>query len=444
VASASTDCRSDYRAAWRGLRAALTGLLLLLCWAGLATAHPMPESRVWIDTTPAGMNLTLQLPLNRLEYGFGKPLSEQPHTVLAQYGDALASYLLLHVGARSDGVGWQVLRPHLKVVGPDVTAELEAVFELRAPPGANPRSPTLLYDVITHEVRTHRVQVFLRNDWRGGFASQPPLPLGELDYGHNSLAIPLGQAQAGSSVRTLFLDGAEHIAEGTDHLLFLLLLLIVAPLTVQSRHWSTLRPVKQALRHTALVITSFTLGHTVTLVLGSTGMLAVPGQPVEVAVALTIAIAAVHAWRPLFALAEAWMALGFGLIHGMAFSASLTGAGLSVWQHGQALLAFNLGIEAMQLLALLVVMTPLLMVGRMQAGWYGWLRRGASVLASALALAWIAERLEFISPETLPWLDQAGPMLLLVPGALWLAALLCCGLHCLRQDTVASAAPPSA
>lgn len=418
MASASINC-------WRLLRAALNGLLFL-CWAGLAMAHPMPESRVWIDTTSAGLHLTLQLPLNRLEYGFGQPLAEQPDKVLAQHGDALASYLLQHVGARSDGIGWQVLRPRLRVVGPAASAELEAVFELLAPPAADPRTPTLLYDVITHEVRTHRVQVFLRNDWRGGFAGQPPLPLGELNYGHNSLAIPLDQAHAGSSIRTLFLVGAQHIAEGTDHLLFLLLLLMVAPLTARARNWSTPRPVKQALRHTALVITSFTVGHTMTLVLGSTGVLAVPEQPVEVAVALTIAIAAVHAWRPLFASAETWMALGFGLIHGMAFSASLSGAGLSPWQHGQALLAFNLGIEAMQLLALLAVMPPLLMLGRLQSGLYPWLRRGASLLAGGLALAWIAERIGLLSPDTLPWLDQAGPALLLIPGLLWLAALLCC------------------
>jgi hypothetical protein len=289
------------------------------------------------------------------------------------------------------------------------------------------------------------VQAFLRNDWRGGFAGQPPLPLGELNYGHNSLAIPLGQAHPGSSIRTLFLGGAQHIAEGTDHLLFLLfmlLLLMVAPLTARARNWCTPQPVKQALRHTALVITSFTAGHTVTLVLGSTGMLAEPQQPAEVAVALTIAIAAALAWRPLFASAETRMALGFGLIHGMAFPASLSGAGLSAWQHAQALLAFNLGIEAMQLLALLAVMPPLLLSGRMQPGIYRWLRRRASFLARALALAWIAERLEWLPPGALPWLDQAGPALLLVPGLLWLAALLCCARRYVHPVRARAVAPP--
>ncbi|MRW94563.1 HupE/UreJ family protein [Duganella sp. FT80W] len=400
---------------------------LLWCWAGLALAHPMPETRVWIDTTPAGMNLTLQLPLNRLEFAFGQPLSEQPAQVLPRYADALSAYLLQHVGARSDGIGWQVLRPTLKVVGNDSSAELEAVFELHAPTDADVRSPTLLYDVINHEVRTHRALVFLRNDWHGGYAGQPPLLLGELRYGQNTLPITLQAAPAFASVRALLWGGAEHIAEGTDHLLFLLMLLLVAPLAAQGKRWSTLRPLKPALRHTALVITCFTIGHTITLVLGSTGLLVVPSQPVEVAVAVTIAIAALHAWRPLFANAEAWMALAFGLIHGMAFSASLSGAGLTIAQHAQALLAFNIGIELAQLAGLLIVLPPLLMLGHLRGELYGWLRRLLSVAAAVLALAWVSARAGLGEFEALSWLDEAGAVALIVPGIFWLLALLCYG-----------------
>ena len=55
-------------------------------WAMSALAHPMPESLVWIDTMPGGMQLTAQLPLNRLEFAFGKPLTEEPETVLARHG----------------------------------------------------------------------------------------------------------------------------------------------------------------------------------------------------------------------------------------------------------------------------------------------------------------------------------------------------------------------
>ncbi|MHA6833692.1 HupE/UreJ family protein [Ralstonia pseudosolanacearum] len=407
----------------RVLRAVWIGLIGML-WAVLAVAHPMPESRVWIDTTPSGLKLTLQLPLNRLEYGFGQPLADLPGTVLARHSEALSRYLLRHVAVRSYGRSWQASPPQLTVVGTDASAELEAVMELRAPDDASRRAPALVYDAITHEVRTHRVQVFLRSDWAGGFANQPPLLLGELSHGHDRLPVPLEPARTGASVLRLLQEGSLHIAEGTDHLLFLLMLLVVAPLAASGHRWSRVRPVRQALRHTALVVTAFTVGHTITLVLGNLGLVSVPARPVEVAVAATIAVAAWHAWRPLFARAEVWMALGFGCIHGMAFSASLSGAGLTPWQHAQALLAFNLGIEAMQLAAVVVIMPPLLVLVRTQPARSATLRRGVSAIVGALALAWLIERLGLASLGALSSIADGWPVLALVPGLLWLAALV--------------------
>jgi hypothetical protein len=380
---------------WRPVRAALTGWLCIAWMAG-ASAHPMPESRVWIDTTPGGLRLTLQMQLIPLESAFGQPLADYSSTVLAQHGEALSRYLLQHVGARSGNVGWQALRPQLAVQGDNAAAELEAVMELRAPPGADPRSPTLLFDAITHEVRTHRVQVFLRNDWAGGMAGQPPLLLGELDFAHNRLPLVLDAPRSSASIVRLLQAGAWHIAEGTDHLLFLFLLLLVAPLQAQPRCWGRAVAVRPALRQIVGVVTAFTVGHSLTLVLGSSGLLVVPSQPVEVAVAATIAIAAVHAWRPLFLRGDALLALGLGLIHGLAFSASLSGAGLTPWQHAQALLAFNLGIELMQL-ALLALLLPLLLaLAQRQPGIYHHMRRVASVLALLMAVWWMAERLEWL------------------------------------------------
>ncbi|MEK8029233.1 HupE/UreJ family protein [Ideonella sp. DXS29W] len=368
---------------------------LALClgvWSVWAGAHPMPESQVWIDTTPGGLRLTLQLPLNRLEYGFGQPLADEPDQALPRHGDALARYLAQHVIARSGTQVWQAARPSLQVLGHDASAELHAVIELQAPPGADPRTPTLDIDAVIHEVRTHRVQVFLRNDWSGGRAGEAPLLLGELTHGHASLPLNLAPATAGASALRLFKAGAWHIAEGTDHLLFLLLLVIVAPASAASGRWLAPRQDGRAVRQLAWVATAFTIGHSVTLALGSTGVLALPSQPVEIAVAVTIAVAAWHAWRPLVVDGELVMALGFGLIHGLAFSASLSGAGLTAWQHAQALLAFNLGIEAMQLALLLVVAPVLLAWCRKSATGYDRLRQIVAAGGGLMAIWWVIER----------------------------------------------------
>lgn len=409
----------------------LVSTLLLCC--SLARAHPMPESLVWIDTTPAGLQITAQLPLSRLGFVFGQDAFGQ-QTVLARDGAALSSYLLQHIGVRSGAASWQVLAPRLAITGSGPAAELEAVFDVRAPPGeaGRARRPELVYDIINHEVRTHRALVFLRNDWQGGFAGQAPLLLGELRYGHNTVPIVLAQS-IGSSVVRLFVEGVNHIAEGTDHLVFLLMLVLAAPLLAEGRRWAGLRPRGDALRHIAWVITAFTAGHTLTLVAGSTGWMTVPAPVVEVAVAATIALAALHAWRPLFAKAEVWMAAGFGLVHGMAFSSSLSGAGLSPWQHALALLAFNLGIETMQLLAVALVLPPLLALGRAWPVRLAQLRGVLAAMAGALSVMWIVQRLGDVGIG-MPDAGSSAPML--VMAVLWLVFLAALGVAQWRDRMV--------
>jgi hypothetical protein len=213
-----------------------------------------------------------------------------------------------------------------------------------------------------------------------------------------------------------------HIAQGTDHLLFLLMLVIVAPLGARAGRWEAVRPVRSAIRRLALVVTAFTVGHSLTLALGSAGVLSLPSRPVEIAVAASIAFAAVHAFRPLFAAGEVVMALGFGLVHGFAFSASLSGAGLTAWQHAQALLAFNLGIELMQLAVLMAVMPALLVLCRASPALYATLRRFAAAAAVALAVRWVVERAGAGPVAALAWIDDAV-VLALILALLWIAAL---------------------
>lgn len=413
------------RVKWHHLAAGLLLMWLAIGWTAPAAAHPMPESLVWIDTTSSGMKLTAQLPLNRLEFGFGKALNDEPDTILNKYGNELASYLLQHVGVRSERGSWQVLRPQLQIVNIGGSAELQAAFTLHSPPGEIFRKPELLYDVITHEVRTHRVQVYLRNDWEAGFVGKAPVLLGELSHGNNTLSIPLESRRTAAGIISLFREGIAHIAEGTDHLLFLLMLLLVAPLTARTGRWSSMRTSKQTVKHTTWIITAFTVGHTTTLVLGSIGLIALPGQSVEVAVAATIAAAGLHAWRPLFAGAESLMALSFGLIHGLAFSASLSGIGLTPWQHVHALFAFNLGIEAMQLIALAAVLPPLLILGTSRPAWYAHFRTSLASLAGLLAAVWMLDRTGMIDIGEIRWLGDGGAIPITLVILLWVVALGC-------------------
>ncbi|MGV6803127.1 MAG: HupE/UreJ family protein [Ruegeria sp.] len=193
---------------------------------------------------------------------------------------------------------------------------------------------------------------------------------------------------ATSAASTFFIEGIRHILEGPDHVLFVLCMIIGA----LNLHSLLAR------------VTGFTLGHTVTLILGFFGF-APSGAwfipTVELAIALSIIYAAMMAVRPpekghrdlkAFAITS-----GIGLLHGFGFSFMLHQIlrvdAPNVWH---SLLAFNIGVEAGQLMIVLVVW-PLVLFLRKQPGriWVG-SRAAVAACASLIAMVWVVERAEVL------------------------------------------------
>ncbi len=189
----------------------------------------------------------------------------------------------------------------------------------------------------------------------------------------------------------LFALGMRHIAAGPDHLVFLLLLLLTAPRQAVAGRWRTVRPPGAALRHVAFTISAFTAGHSLTLALTALGAVALPMQLVEILIALSILVTASHCLRPLFAGREAALAAMFGLVHGLAFGATLDRLGQGMWDPLAGIFSFNLGIEAMQVLAIAAVLPSLLLLSGSRA--FPWLRMAGAVCAMMAAMAWLLERL---------------------------------------------------
>jgi HupE / UreJ protein len=143
--------------------------------------------------------------------------------------------------------------------------------------------------------------------------------------------------------------GFHHVLEGVDHLLFLIAVLLPAPLIAAAGRWRRgTGPVSTA-KAVLRVVTAFTLGHSITLIAAAVGWITVPSRPVEVLIAASVGVAAVHAVRPLAARGEAILATGFGLVHGLAFAGVLSDLGIDGTTSLLSLLAFNVGIELAQL-----------------------------------------------------------------------------------------------
>jgi hypothetical protein len=184
--------------------------------------------------------------------------------------------------------------------------------------------------------------------------------------------------------------GIHHTSSGSDHLLFLLMLLIPAPLMTAPRRWAGRRGTGEASWRVVHVVTAFAIGHSITLALGALGWIHPPERLVEAGIALSVLVSAVHAIRPLLGRGEVIIAGGFGLLHGLSFAALLGNLDLSRGQLVSTLLGFNLGIELTQLVVVALVMPSLILISRTSA--YPALRLTLASVGVVLSASWFAER----------------------------------------------------
>jgi hypothetical protein len=365
--------------------AAVSKRLLAACmlvWAVVARAHPSPQSEVLLESRQDSIHAELVLPLDELKLAI--PLDGLSDAVLAQY---LAAHIrpLAPDGrawlVRLDRVRWQ--REPQRASQP---ADLLASMTLRPPPGAPLDRFTFGDDAIAHQVPSHLTVVAMRTA-----PDAPSRLLGTLHYGQRSVEVQGADPRWWAGCADLFQLGMQHIAEGTDHLLFLLTLLLPAALLVKDGRWHGYGGRRHLLACLLKVVTAFTLGHSVTLLLGAFGTVQVPEQPVEFAIALSILFSAAHAWRPLFPRREAWVACGFGLVHGLAFASAIRELQLNGARLAAGVLAFNLGIEAMQ--GLVIALAAPLLLWVVRRPFYPRVRQAAALLAAAMAVLWMAQRM---------------------------------------------------
>ena len=157
------------------------------------------------------------------------------------------------------------------------------------------------------------------------------------------------------TARTYFLLGMEHILEGVDHLLFVLALLLLIP----------------SIRMLVGTVTAFTVAHSITLAFAAFGWSSAPQPPVEALIALSIVIVAAEIinrerGRRDISIRYPWLiAFAFGLLHGFGFGGALREIGLPQKDVPMALLSFNLGVEAGQLLFIFVVLITIALIRKL-------------------------------------------------------------------------------
>jgi hypothetical protein len=189
----------------------------------------------------------------------------------------------------------------------------------------------------------------------------------------------------------MFSLGMRQMRQGVNHLFFLFTLLLPAMLVTNRKQWGQFGGVGYSLVRIFKIVIAFTAGYSITLLMGATGLFLLPGRPIEVLIALSILISAMHAYRPIFPDKEIYIAAGFGLIHGMAFAETLVNLNLDTGRMALSILGFNLGIGMMQLFIIAIVMPWLIILSRIS--FYNGVRITGAATAALASISWMVERI---------------------------------------------------
>jgi hypothetical protein len=410
----------------------LLGLLLALLIAAPAAAHLTPNSEVQLDFGQHEALADVIIPLGEYGYATGNPIDHSTAS-LVRAKQFLASHIRFTTPA---GRPWAMAIENLDFVQIAGPPDLHAIVRLTPPPGDGGRKLNIVWNAVIDTVPSHFVLFVARSDFSSGKLNEDREVLGALQGSRRVLAIDRGDGRVTKGLVAAVSLGMAHIAEGHDHLMFLIVLLLPAPLLAAGRRWGEPRAPREAIRKLAWIVSAFTAGHSVTLIGSAFFGWQLPAPPVEIGIAISILISAIHAWRPIFPGREPIVAGLFGLVHGLAFATVVARFGLGIAEKAASIFGFNVGIEIVQLLVVLAIMPALILLSRTRL--YTPFRDAGAAFAAIAASAWIFERVSGQPNPVAETIDAALGHTLWVVAALVVVTVIALGLK--RRRGVPAAA----
>ena len=328
--------------------------LLLISIAATVQAHPVPFSYIDVRIDSAAIDVTVVAHT----FDFANDLKVQPPErllepdVLKAHGGAIAQMLRDRLNIAADGEALRNLAWSAPEAIPDrQSIRMRASYAVMGPIGRIDVGTVMFpYDP--------QHKTFLNVYESGAIAAQAIL-----DKDRTTFEYFAGTRQGVQAVLQKFVPaGVHHILIGPDHLLFLVGLLLLGG------------TMKQLL----LVVTAFTIAHSITLSLAALGMVMPPASAIEPAIALSVIY--VGADNLLVSAGgrdtRAWIAFAFGLIHGFGFANVLRDMDLPSRALGWTLFAFNVGVEIGQLVFVVII-----------ASLFAWIRSRSEAAGRRLAFA---------------------------------------------------------
>jgi len=186
-------------------------------------------------------------------------------------------------------------------------------------------------------------------------------------------------------------NGIHHVIVGYDHIAFVLLLLLPSVLRRTSKGWTRVDNVRQTVTHLTKIVTLFTVAHSITLALATTGLVKLPARPIEITIAASILVAGLANLTKYSARMGASLAFGFGLVHGFGFANVLAETGSRGVRLVPMLAGFNVGVEIAQLTIVSIALPVLLAVCRSPA-YSRVVIPGLSIALALCGAVWVGSR----------------------------------------------------
>ena len=384
---------------------ALGAILMMVVpffWTSAAHAHTGNQSYVYLEIFDTAIAGRVEYPirdLNRI-LGLDIPIDE-PETLeaLEANADVIQAYTAEHlaIGPENGLTTWPYEFEDIELL--DLGGGSYAVFdfEIQERFDTPPRTFMVSYDAIIEADSDRDGFLLIATDWGSGTFNNEANEFLRFSQGDTSHLVELDDTSWWKGMGGVVELGAEHIRIGTDHILFVLALVLPSVLVFvkwrddPERKWHPSSGFGSSLWRVLKIVTMFTIAHSITLALGGLGIVELSPRLVETIIALSIAAAALHNLHPIFVNKEWVLAFAFGLFHGFGFAGLLSELGLDRSNRFPSLLGFNIGVELGQA-AIILMIFPMLFILR-RTRYYLPLMYAGSVALSLVALAWATERI---------------------------------------------------
>ena len=366
-----------------------------LSMLGIAAAHTGEQSYVYLDIYDSSIEGEIHYPVSDLNDVLGTSIPDDPDDA-AEWADANAeviyAYSAEHIAmADLDGEEWPISFGGFTSIDFGDGAYLNVEIIVDRDFVDVPRRFIVAYDAIIHAKPQRDALLVIATDFGSGTFNNEADSLVRYTADTTEQVVDLGNTSLWSGFSGVIALGTEHIRIGTDHILFILALVLPSVLVFSPMQgWQPSASFGSSLWRVLKIVTMFTIAHTITLTLGGLGIVVLPAALVETTIAISIILAALHNLRPRFVNKEWVIAFVFGLVHGFGFAGLLSDLGLTQSRQLISLLGFNIGIEIGQAIVILLVFPALFLARRTRV--FLPVMKVSSVVLIVIATVWAFER----------------------------------------------------